>query len=117
MDSKDYSIFSTLLYADIFDFPLREDELWYFSGNNMRKEEVISLLHTVPDIQKDDQFVFLKGRSHLPSLRQKRELWSAKKLEEGKDIARILSFFPSVLFIGASGSVAASNAKKSDDID
>lgn len=130
MDSKAYtSILKTICYADIFDYPLKEEEVFHFicyperSGgsrdssasphNDMRG--TIKRANGV--IVHKGAFMFLKGREKLVALRLEREKISKKKSLLAERIVSILKYIPTIRLVGVSGSVAMGNAKKDHDID
>jgi len=117
-------ILYTLLYSDIFDYPLTREELWHYllflpQGNkNPIPQNLDFLLKKLNKyIQYNNGFFYLSGRDSIVQSRKRREKISKEKLIVAQKIAKILSFIPSVLFIGISGSLSMGNAKKDDDID
>lgn len=115
-------ILKTLIYSDIFDYPLTKEEIWKFLiGRKISKESFEkSLKTTVFPLDKwehEKGFYFLSGRGEIVKKRIKRKEESIKKLELAKKIIQKLSLIPTVLFIGISGGLALKNAKKDDDID
>jgi hypothetical protein len=120
MDSNDAAIFRTLLYADLFDFPLTDDEVWKYciSKRAISKELIRKRLSQSLDfLSLEKGYVFLPGRKNLIQLRQQRERASEKKLALAKKIVSYLAYLPTIMFVGVSGAVAIGNAKKEDDID
>lgn len=114
------ALINTLLYSDIFNFPLNKDELWYFLKNSQKisKSNFQKVLQFLPDeIMKVGDYYCLKNRSKIVALRIKQEKINNTKFLLAKKIAFILSKIPTIKFIGLSGSLANKNAKKSDDID
>lgn len=117
MDSRTYaSILETVCYADLFDYPLKEEEVYRW----MKEKKGVGYA----DIRKangiithKDSFIFMKGREKILQKRIEREKITEKKLTIAKRIASVLQFIPTVKLIGVSGSVAMDNAKKEDDID
>ena len=121
---------ATLVYADIFDFPLKKQEIWERMvgsrksevGSRIKQKErdfVSSLKSLVKQgkIEKSGEFYFLKGRREIVGKRLRREGESLRKLKRAKKIAAILKIIPTVKFVGVSGGLAAMNADKNDDID
>lgn len=118
--SKKQAILKTLLYSDIFDYPLTAEELWrYFSGiGKTSKKAILSELLTLPDIvQQRDGYFFMKGKEKTIKNRLLFERISEKKLGIAKGAGRYLSFIPTIRFVGVSGSVAMRSCKRHDDID
>ncbi|MBP9719068.1 MAG: nucleotidyltransferase domain-containing protein [Candidatus Levybacteria bacterium] len=109
----------TLLYSDIFDYPLTLDELYTFllTENHYTKSDVEKTLRCLPDVIKTKNYYTLKKREHLSFLREQKRQLNEQKIQKAKDIIKKISFIPTILFIGISGSVAMHNAKKDDDID
>lgn len=121
VDSKK-AVFKTLLYSDIFDFPLTYKELWRFFIHDslLRKEEfdaTLSLMVQTKIVLKKEGFYCLFDRASLIAKRASMKLYAEKKLHKAKHVAKYIAMIPSVIFVGVSGNVAASNADKLDDID
>lgn len=113
------SIFRTIAYSDIFDFPLKKEEVLRFliSPETISKKEFHQSLLKDSRIENKENFFFLKGRKKIVNLRKKREKVSEKKISRAKKIAWFLSIVPSVRFIAITGSLALKNAEEDDDID
>ena len=115
------AIIKTVAYSDIFDFPLTKEEMWQFliSKQKIRIDDFEKALNYVTNkyiAHKDGYYSFI-GREEIIIKRQKNKEENQKKLKIAKNAARILSYIPTILFIGLSGSVALGNADESDDID
>jgi len=116
-------ILQTLIYADIFDYPLSASEVWKFliSQRKTRAKDVQKMLGWMSTdlklIGADDKYFFLKGRKEIVQTRKKREFWSRPKIKLAEKIAGILRKIPWVEFIGISGALAMKNAREEDDID
>mgnify|MGYP001599694769 FL=1 len=67
-------------------------------------------------MQKKGYFC-LPGRETLISKRKNAIAEVKKKLKRAEDAARLLSYIPSILFIGISGGLAVGSASEVDDID
>lgn len=121
MESKiRQSIIQTVLYFDIFDYPITAAQIWKYlatAGKIKRRdfEKVLSLINS-PVVEKEGWY-FLSGRENLIRKRLLREKESRKKLVLIYKAISVLSFIPTVLFIGVSGGVSMHNADKKDDID
>lgn len=121
------AILKTLAYADIFDFPLKKDELWLWliaEDNRQQKgkdkkafEQALKKLIKAGRCQQDSGFYFLPGRKKIVSLRRKREKASLPKIKKAKKVARILKSIPWIKLIGITGGLARRNSDESDDID
>jgi hypothetical protein len=113
------SILKTLLYSDIFNYPLKKEEIWRYLIANKEDAKLIedSQLQKIKKVAYKDGFYFLKGKDKIVSLRKKREKESLKKLVKAKKVIEKIFLIPTVKFIGISGNLAANNAGKKDDID
>lgn len=111
------SILKTLIYSDIFDFPLTREEIWKFLiGKKIDKKTFEKDLEATP-LGCNRKFYFLSGRKDLVAERNKKKEIGQKKIKIAKKIIKKLSLVPTVLFIGISGGLALENAKADDDID
>lgn len=147
MDRINSAILSTLIYSDIFDYPLTKEELWKYliSKENIPRKlfnTVIagqSVTKTLPYISSSlvkqtgsfvclrvgelkgwvtiFPFFCLRGREHIIQKRIEREKISEKKIIIAKKYAKVLSVIPTVQLIGISGSLSMKNADQKDDVD
>lgn len=118
MDNKD-SILKTLIYSDIFDYPLLKNEIYKFLiGEKISQNSLDKLLQSPGcNIFRKDNFYYLLGREKIVRERIQKEKYSESKLKIAEKIIKKISFFPGILFIGISGALAMKNANKDDDID
>jgi predicted nucleotidyltransferase len=114
------AILHTLIYADLFDYPLTEDEVWKWLIGKCSNATMLQCYNALKDhknIQEKDGYYFLKGRTKIVQIRQQREKWSVKKLKIAQRVTNFLKYIPSIKLIGVSGALALDNVKKDDDID
>lgn len=124
------NILQTLVYADIFDYPLTLSEVWRFliDGTEVKVEVIQKTLLIFADYGRilrlrsgqvfaDKEFYFLKGRGNLVQIRKNRERWSQKKIAIAQVAAKKLSIIPTIKMIGITGALAMNNADEDDDID
>ena len=117
------SILRTLIYSDIFDYPLKKEEIWKFliSEKNIKRQEFEKELPNFLGAKLvhpgGGDFYCLSGREAIINTRIKRLKESREKIKAAGKIVRYLSFIPTVLFIGISGGLALENADEKDDID
>ncbi len=114
------SILKTLIYGDIFDYPLTKKEIWKFLIATKAKRTLFE--NAVSEFppgrwELKQGLLFLLGRAEIVEIRRKRQQVSRKKLELAKKIIQKLSLVSTVLFIGISGGLALENSKEDDDID
>lgn len=113
------SILKTVIYGDIFDYPLKLDELWRFwiGDKPIDKDEIKKSIKNIDPVSFDNKWFFIKAKSHLIKIRLEREKESKKKYKLVKRVIHYFTYLPSVLFVGISGALAMNNASKNDDID
>jgi hypothetical protein len=118
---RDRAIVATLLYFDLFSFPLRAEELVRFAHHNLAP-------HDLPlqgawwdsgsvNAGSPQTFWFLRGRENYIQRRVNLTRVSTDKLQRARKYARMLQVIPGVRFIGVTGSLAMASAVPEDDID
>ena len=111
------AVLKTLKYSDLFDFPQTKEEIKKFLVKKVENRKLKKILSSSSEIFFDSGYYCLKGREKVINIRKKREEESLLKIEKAKKVSFFLSKIPSIMLLGISGSVAAKNAKKEDDID
>lgn len=129
------SILATLVYYDIFDFPLTMLEVYKYlinpeRLNSLRSDLGASLRSDLGVIREGldgliangqigskNGFYFLPGRDALYELRIEREKIAAQKWKKFLRIAKWFQAVPYLRAIFASGSLALSNTDKDSDFD
>ncbi len=115
------AILKTLIYADIFDYPLKAWEIqkWLIGrSSGLREiERGLKKLINKKRVGERKGYYFLKNRENLVSKRLKREKVSRGFLEQARWIAQSFRIIPWIKLVGVSGGLAMRNCEKSDDID
>lgn len=125
------SIFATIAYFDIFDYPLTLIEIWKWLYQPVNQLTVDGLRFDLLEIQKTLEesnvlkslvnswrgFYFLNGRNNLVELRQERYNLAEKKFKKALRVAHFLKFIPGIKMIAVCNDLAWSNAPKESDID
>jgi hypothetical protein len=120
MDSKEQAILKTLLYGDIFNYPLKKQEIFKFliTHDKISRKALFSTLNKTSEFREFKKgYYFLKNRQNLVRLRQKKEDISLIKLRKAENIIKNFSFIPLLKFVGISGSLSMRNSNEDDDID
>jgi cytidyltransferase-like protein len=116
----------TLVYADIFDYPLTVSELdrWLIAGDDLKvrptKESAEGAVYPKGGsdlIGITGPYYHLRGRKHLVVLRHHRHKFSQLKYKLAEKITKILSLIPWIRLITVTGALAMNNADEKDDID
>ncbi len=115
------AILQTLVYHDIFDYPLKAEEIHrYQIGERASRGQIdnsLKLLEKNKKIKSQSGLFFLKGRKKIIKLRQSRGRFTRAKLKRAKLYARLLMAIPTIKLVAISGALAMENAQKKDDID
>lgn len=116
---RDRAIVATLLYYDLFSFPLRADEVVRFAHRQCHDESIRArdVAQASAWWNSRDAFWFLRGREALIQRRAELQNASIEKLERAREYARLLQIIPGVRCIGVTGSLAMESAVPVDDID
>ena len=120
LSALDRAILHTMIYADVFDYPLRSDEIHRYLTGVSASPIVVSarLRELVPGVlERRGAFYVLPGREAIVAQRERREklaarLWS-KALGYGRWIARL----PFVRMLAVTGSLAVNNVEAGADLD
>jgi len=117
----DKAILKTLAYADIFDYPLKINEIhkWLIGRKaNLRQvEKALSQLSKKGKVKSKKEYYFLKKREAIVKRRLQNEKISKIYFRKAKIIAQILKVIPWIKLVGVSGGLAMENVSKKDDID
>lgn len=118
MDNNN-NILATLLYSDLFDYPLTKEELWYYLhiDHAIEKKVFEKLLSAKRGFDTDGQYYFLPKRKNIVKRRESLKALNEKKIQYAKKIIDFLHFIPTIDLIGISGSVAMKSGEKDADID
>lgn len=108
------AILKTLIYSDIFDYPLtlREIHKWLIG-----KKASLRQIEKKLEKMSQEEYYFLPGREMIVRIRRKREKQSKIYFRKARIIAQILKIIPWIKLVGISGGLAMENAGKKDDID
>jgi hypothetical protein len=116
----DYEIFKTLLYFDLFDYPLTKNEIFRFLEQKTEMEDLTRKLQQLileKKIWQLDEFYSLQNNQKLVERRRTGNARAGIFLNKATWISRLLSQFPYVRAIGISGSVSKNYADEYADID
>lgn len=116
------AVLRTLLYADIFDYPLKPIEIHhYLMEYTTAPETVLAALETSPwladRITRVNGYVTLKDRATLGPLRDERQRRSAALWPYARRWAYAVGCLPFVRMVGLTGALAVNNSPANDDID
>lgn len=112
-------LLATLAYFDLFDYPLKLEELHrYFFGDPPPQDELKSFLEKHRDIiSRQDGYYFLKGRDFIVVTREEREEISRRYWKKVRRFLPLIQFVPFVRMVGVCNTLAINNAAQESDID
>ncbi len=115
------AILKTLIYADIFDYPLTIFEIhkWLIGRKETLRqiEKWLEKLRVKGKVERVKEYYFLTDRTKLIRKRKITADQSHRYLRKAKLAVWFLRVIPWIKLIGVSGGLAMGNADKKDDID
>jgi hypothetical protein len=112
------AILEALAYSDIFDYPLRLDELHRYLPIQVGMEQLSEVLDsTNVQVEKKEGFYFLTGREEIVEIRKQRKKHSQSLLPHALRYGRMLGSLPFVRMVTMTGSLAVMNASNKADFD
>jgi hypothetical protein len=112
------AILEALTYSDIFDHPLRLDELHRYLPASAEAEDLsIALASLNGQVGKRADYFFLAGRDEIVDIRNQRAARSQKLLPHALRYGRILGALPFIRMVALTGSLAVMNISKNADFD
>jgi hypothetical protein len=110
------NIIKTLSYAQVFSFPLTLEEIHQqLIGKKVSKNQLKKSLLKLKI--KSHQGYFYLGNINQVNSRLKNQKYFSPKINQAEKIAKILKVFPSIQAALVTGTIAAKNPQKDDDID
>ncbi|MCC6298160.1 MAG: hypothetical protein IT314_02595 [Anaerolineales bacterium] len=112
------AILEALAYSDIFDHPLRFDELHRYLPVSAEENELSLALSSLNgQVNQLGEFYFLSGREEIVEIRKQRVARSKKLLPFALRYGRILGSLPFIRMVALTGSLAVLNLSKNADFD
>jgi hypothetical protein len=121
MQSLEAAILRTVLYADVFSFPMKLEEIHHFliSDEPTSIAEISQTLNQSlwlkQKLQLIDDYVIYSGHTELVQIRQKREAASQYLWPQALYWGRWLAALPFVRMVALTGALAVRNAADGDD--
>ncbi len=118
--SPETGVIRTILYFDIFRYPLTLDEIMRFHPSQEKPEVItnaISHLRNKLIVFKHDNFYSLHPGAVFVQRRKKGNALARKRLQTAKNFSRLISTFPFIRAIMLSGSLSKDYMEKNSDID
>src|SRR5687767_14654331 len=122
----DDAILRTLLYADVFDYPLMLAEIHHYliaapAGDKPAPAAIEAALRSSPwlatRVTRVNGYVTLRDREAIGALRDERRRHSAQLWPHARRWGRRLGYLPFVRMVAVTGALAVDNSPQGDDID
>ena len=123
LSSTESSVLKTLVYFDIFDYPLTLVEIWryLYQVPEISLLEVQKVLENSENLKKFIEtrkgFYFLKGRSDLINIRLERYNIANSKFKKARKMVKLLRFIPFIGLVAVCNNLGYNNATEKSDID
>jgi hypothetical protein len=116
------AILRTLVYADLFDYPLTCEEIAHYLMDCAATPAATARVlcddpHLAAQIGSRDGFYFLRGREAVVAIRRERAAASARLWPRAARYTRLLRHFPFVRMVAVTGALAMDNVAGNPDID
>jgi len=118
MGTLEQALLETLAYSDVFEYPLRLDEIHCYLPIGAGIEQVAQTLNLLRDqVGERDGFHFLLGHEEIIDIRRHRDAYSRKLLPYALKYGRILGSLSFVRMVALTGSLAVMNSSDGADFD
>ncbi|RPJ27779.1 MAG: hypothetical protein EHM33_06760 [Chloroflexi bacterium] len=112
------SVFHTLAYSDVFDYPLTAGEVYYYlTSMRASLEEVTQNLADQTLFARVEPYFTLRGREGIVETRKRRSETAKRLWSKAARYGRILARLPFVRMVAVTGSLAMNNTDEGKDID
>lgn len=114
------SILKTIAYFDIFQYPVRREEIQFFLDKSFDEKSFTDALQQLLNekmIWQLEEFYSLQNDMNLVERRRKGNQAAVKEIRKAKRVARFLSWFPYIRGISISGSLSKNFVYKGSDFD
>jgi len=115
--SLEHAILETLAYSDVFNYPLRLEELHRFLPVPASLAELEACVDELDWVESNLGYYFLRGREQIVALRLQREESLRRPYDRAIRYGRILGLLPFIRMVALTGSLAVQNSEASGDYD
>ncbi len=115
------AIWQTIVFFDIFSYPLTLFELWQYCSVALPDPEPIADILAIDELKDKidfkDGFYFIAGRAEIVGIRQRRFNYTQRKIKRAQKIAKLFRFIPWIKLIAVGNNIGAFNLRDESDID
>jgi len=113
-----HSVFQTLAYADVFDYPLTASEVYrYLTSEKASFPEVVQALADETRFARVGDYFTLRGREAIVETRKRRAQVAARLWVKAVRYGRIIASLPFVRMVAVTGSLSMNNTDAGKDVD
>lgn len=117
MEKTQEIILSTVIFFDLFDFPLKTEEIQTYLGRNEQGENLLKSWSEKGLIEQQEGYWFLKGREKLVHIRQEREERAKKLWKKVDRYLWLMRSIPFIRMIAVCNNLSYNNPSEKSDID
>ncbi|HET9911407.1 MAG TPA: hypothetical protein VFQ13_05910, partial [Anaerolineales bacterium] len=112
------SVFHTIAYSDVFDYPLTAGEVYcYLTSMSASLEEVAQALADETLFARVECYFTLRGREKIVEIRKRRAEVAKRLWPQALRYGRIIAWLPFVRMVAVTGSLAMNNVDEGRDVD
>ncbi len=111
------AITCVVVFFDLFDYPPTAYEVYEYLDKKYPLPEIITALTACAQLEIKNGFYFLRGRSEIIAIRQKKHNYSQRKIKIARRFSRLLCCLPFIKVIALSNSIGQFNLRDASDID
>ncbi|HEY3312245.1 MAG TPA: hypothetical protein VGK00_11455 [Anaerolineales bacterium] len=111
------AILDTVMYADIFDYPLTAEEIQRYLPDFPTTLESVKACLETGWLPRNLCYYALPGRESIFAVRERREGTSRRLWSEARSYGRLIAGLPFVRMLAVTGSLAMNNVEARADID
>lgn len=122
-ESVKNNVLKTLLYYDIFNHPLRDEEVYsLLPENSVPKERIFEEIRKLScdvnnPFSRHEGYVYIKPNKHFIELRKEKEEISKKMWKAARLVTHLIKRFPYVRAVLVTGSLSKNSSNKQSDLD
>ncbi len=122
LSTLDQAILRTIIYFDIFDYPLTAQEIhsWLLTDNSVEFNKILSVLQNpsrLEIVETAEGFYFLRGKNKNVETRKSRHWLAEQKFRIALKNIRLLRHLPFIKAIFVANRLAYENTTENSDID
>jgi hypothetical protein len=120
LSDQEKSILETLIYFDIFNYPLRPSEIHLYAPSKMNEMDVVPSLNYLENhqlVQKQEGYYALNINEDKIKARESGKKAAERMMKHAKRFSNLISRFPFVRCVCISGSLSKGHIDEQGDVD